>query len=74
MLRKDPFITGEYYHLHNRGIDKRKIFKSKNDYERFMMLLYVTNSNSEKSLRLDNLINHSHKTFDEIMILDKRQK
>jgi hypothetical protein len=23
MLRKDPFITGEYYHLYNRGIDKR---------------------------------------------------
>ncbi len=71
MLRKDPFVTGEYYHLYNRGIDKRIIFKSKNDYERFMMLLYISNSNSEKSLRLDNLINHSHKNFDEIMVLDK---
>ncbi len=66
MLRKDPFITGEYYHLYNRGIDKRIIFKLKKDYERFMMLLYVSNSNSEKSFRLDNLINHSHKNFNEI--------
>lgn len=71
MLRKDPFITGEYYHLYNRGIDKRTIFKSERDYERFVMLLYIANSNSEKSFRLDNLINHSHKNFYEIMVLDK---
>ncbi len=70
MFRKDPFITGEYYHLYNRGVDKRVIFKSKNDYERFIMLLYVTNSR-EESFRLDNLINRLHKTFDEILILDR---
>jgi putative transposase len=71
MLRKDPFVTGEYYHIYNRGIDKRIIFKLGRDYERFMMLLYIANSDSEKSFRLDNLINHSHKSFNEIMVLDK---
>ena len=71
MLRKDPFVTGEYYHIYNRGVDKRIIFKSEKDYRRFIMLLYVSNSNSEPALRLDNLINHSHKTFEEIMSLDK---
>ncbi len=71
MLRKDPFVTGEYYHLYNRGVDRRTIFKSKNDFERFMMLLYVSNSNSEKSFRLDNLINQQHKIFREILGLDK---
>ncbi len=70
MLRKDPFITGEYYHLYNRGVDKRVIFKSKKDYERFMMLLYVTNTQTE-NFRLDNLINQQHKTFNEILLLDK---
>lgn len=70
MLRKDPFINGEYYHLYNRGIDKRIIFKSKKDYERFIMLLYVSNSNTQ-FFRLDNLINQQHKTFNEILILDK---
>jgi len=70
MLRIDPFITGEYYHLYNRGVDKRIIFKSKNDYERFLMLLFVSNSNSQ-SFRLDNLINQQRKTFDEILVLDK---
>lgn len=73
MLRKDPFVTGEYYHIYNRGIDKRTIFKLERDYERFMMLLHVANSDNEKSFRLDNLINHSHKNFNEIISLDKEK-
>lgn len=73
MLRKDPFITGEYYHIYNRGIDKRIIFKSKNDYERFIMLLYVCNSKGEQSIRLDNLINQQHKLFKEILVLEKEK-
>jgi len=71
MLRKDPFITGEYYHLWNRGIDKRIIFKSKKDYERFIMLLYV--ANNEDAIKLDNLIIILHKGYEEIM-MTKRGK
>ncbi|MCX6752227.1 MAG: transposase [Candidatus Nomurabacteria bacterium] len=71
MLRKDPFITGEYYHIYNRGIDKRTIFKLQRDYERFMMLLYL--ANSEDSFRLDDLLNKFHKTFDEILVLEKEK-
>lgn len=69
MQRKDPFITGEYYHIYNRGIDKRIIYKSQGDYERFMMLLYLANSND--SFRLDEIINRQHKKFNEVMVLDK---
>jgi len=69
MLRKDPFLTGEYYHIYNRGIDKRDIFKSDKDYERFIMLLYV--ANNQDVLKLDNLINILHKNYAQIMILDK---
>jgi len=69
MLREDPFITGEYYHLYNRGIDKRVIFKLERDWERFMMLLYL--SNSEKSFRLDDLLNKQEKTFKQILKVDK---
>ena len=69
MFRKDPFITGEYYHIYNRGIDKRVIFKSKRDYERFIMLLYLANSN--RSLRLDDILNKQHKIFSDILLLDK---
>ena|SRR3989344_6032777 len=71
MLRKDPFIIGEYYHIYNWGIDKRIIFKSKKDYERFMMLLYLANSNN--SFRLDDFLNRQHRTFNEILILDRNE-
>ena len=72
MLRKDPFINGEYYHIYNRGIDKRLIFKSTKDYERFMMLLYLANSN--ESFRLDDLTDKQDKTFNDILILDKGKR
>ncbi len=69
MLRKDPFVNGEYYHIYNRGVDKRVIFKSKRDYERFMMLLYIANSSD--SFRLDEILHRQHKTFNEILVLDR---
>src|SRR3989344_1856011 len=69
MLRKDPFVTGEYYHIYNRGIDKRIIFKLQRDYERFIMLLYL--ANSKESFRLDDLLNKFNKTFDEILVVDR---
>lgn len=64
MLRKHPFVVGEYYHIYNRGIDKRVIFKSDSDYRRFMMLLYV--ANSEEPSKLDNLLHILHKKYEEI--------
>lgn len=36
-MRKDPLITGEYYHIYNRGVDKRDIFMDKNDINRFVL-------------------------------------
>lgn len=69
MLRKDPFVTGEYYHIYNRGIDKRIIFKSERDYERFMMLLYL--GNSKESFRLDDVLNKEKKEFAEVLTLEK---
>jgi len=71
MLRKDPFVTGEYYHIYNRGIDKRIIFKSDRDYERFMMLIYLANSND--SFRLDEILNRQKKRFREVLIMEKSE-
>ena len=45
MGRNVHFAPGEYYHLYNRGTDKRKIFSSRADYERFSTLLLVANGN-----------------------------
>jgi len=35
-MRKIQFQTGEYYHIYNRGVDKRRVFLDKNDYIRFL--------------------------------------
>lgn len=44
MERKIEFSIGEFYHVCNRGVDKRKIFSGPGDYERFVLLLYLANS------------------------------
>ena len=44
MERKFNFSIGEYYHIYNRGTDKRVIFLDLNHYDRFLVLLYLCNS------------------------------
>ena len=44
MERKIKFSEGEYYHIYNRGVDKRDIFMDGADYSRFLVLLYLSNS------------------------------
>ena len=34
-MRKEPFVVGEYYHIYNRGVDKRDIFTNLSDLARF---------------------------------------
>ena len=57
-MRKLVFAPGEYYHLYNRGTDKRTIFSDKEDYEYFLYLMYVCNTT--KSIELRNI----NKDFD----------
>ena len=45
-MRKTEFADNCYYHIYNRGVDKRKIFIHTHDYLRFVMALYLFN-NSE---------------------------
>ena len=71
MLRKEPFVTGDYYHIYNRGIDKRIIFKSTADYERFLMLLYI--ANSEESIHLDIIRTQKDKKFSHVLSLPKNK-
>lgn len=42
--RPTPFTTGEKYHLYNRGTEKRDIYLDKSDYNRFLKLLFLSNS------------------------------
>lgn len=43
MERKHVISEGEYYHLYNRGVEKRNIFLTKQDHNRFKRLLYLAN-------------------------------
>src|SRR3989344_2913843 len=52
-LRKQNFVPGEFYHLYNRGTDKRKIFLDEQDYEHFLFLMYICNTT--KSIELRNI-------------------
>ncbi len=43
MERKIVFSEDEFYHVYNRGVEKRLIFRSDKDKQRFLKLLYVCN-------------------------------
>jgi len=42
-MRKHPFVVGEYYHVYNRGTDKRDIFVDQKDLSRFWESLFDFN-------------------------------
>ena len=44
MARNFQFSVGEYYHVYNRGVDKRVVFTSDADKVRFQKLLFLCNS------------------------------
>lgn len=51
-IRKVAFVPHEYYHIYNRGNSKQKIFHDKQDYERFVFLLYSVNTKEKTISRL----------------------
>jgi len=36
-MRQIPFVTDNYYHIYNRGVDKREIFLDEKDFTRFIV-------------------------------------
>lgn len=50
-LRKQNFAPGEYYHLYNRGTEKRLIFIDERDYDYFLFLMYICNTIKSIKLR-----------------------
>ncbi len=51
MERKVAFAEGEYYHLYNRGVDKRQIYMTDLDRDRFIKLLLIANSQDHFKFR-----------------------
>lgn len=42
-MRKIKFADGQFYHVYNRGTDKRKIFSDNFDYSRFFLSMELMN-------------------------------
>lgn len=42
-MRREIFINDNFYHVYNRGVEKRKIFLNDRDYTRFIIALYLFN-------------------------------
>ncbi len=53
VYRKVSLAPGEFFHIYNRGNSKQKIFLDDKDRERFVKLLYISNSIKGISFRDD---------------------
>lgn len=42
-MQKTPFVAGEFYHVYNRGVDKRNIFTNQEDLNRFVQSMVEFN-------------------------------
>ena len=51
MERKFKFSVHDYYHIYNRGTDKRVIFLDEEDHQRFASLMFICNSERNIAFR-----------------------
>lgn len=71
MNRKFDFSIGEYYHLYNRGTDKRVIFMDRNDHNRFVVLLHLCNG--IEGVDISNRIREG-RTFTDLINIDVSER
>jgi hypothetical protein len=53
MTTRTPIAVGEWYHCYSRGVDKRTVFETREDFDRFLLQLYV--GNGIKNIRISDL-------------------
>ena len=63
--RSVSFAAGEFYHLYNRGTEKRTIYLDESDYRRFVELLFLCNSSVSINVR------DVHQEFDTVFEYDR---
>jgi len=62
-IRNIKLVSGEYFHIYNRGNGKRKIFLDEEDYARFEKILYICNSKSSFNFR-DSVVDTKIEAYD----------
>jgi|SRR3989338_1658080 len=50
-MRKAIFAANEYYHIYNRGTEKRNVFNNQREIDRFLGLLYICNRSESANMR-----------------------
>jgi putative transposase len=71
-MRRNPVLSvGEYYHIYNRGTDKRTIFIDTHDYKRFFALMYICNNRAPV-----NIVDHFRKgrSFVELFQIEREDQ
>jgi len=63
MERKVNFEKGEFYHIYNRGVEKRIIFQNTSDYKRFLVLLYIANGDKPLHMKDYGSLNFIEEVF-----------
>lgn len=63
-MRTTPFVVGDFYHVFNRGVDKRQIFMDDHDYLRFYVSMYAFNdekfSGGGRGIKTQKIIEDFH--------------
>ena len=57
-MRIVPIITGQYYHIYNRGNNKQKIFFDKRDYARMLFLILYFQSPAVTFKNIDRHVSY----------------
>ncbi|MCK5211266.1 transposase [Candidatus Parcubacteria bacterium] len=73
-MRKFVFQNDQYYHIYNRGVDKREIFNDNNDYLRFLFSMRELNNNllhSERTYIRNQLVRELNSETSELSSLTK---
>lgn len=48
-MRKEQFVLGHFYHIYNRGVEKRNVFLNDRDYWRFLQALLLFNDKNSSA-------------------------
>ncbi len=70
MSRKNTLSVDEFYHIFNRGTDKRTIFINESDYVRFIVLMYIANNPEPVFLQK---FNEKNKNIKDVLSIHKKE-
>lgn len=70
-MRKIKFAEGQYYHIFNRGVDKRHLFENGSDFSRFYESLYIFNDANYSNRNNHYLHNETLLAGAEILQIDR---